>query len=400
MTRRAAPFTAFLASIALVGVTGTSTGQENRPPVGPAAGAWITNPPGSIAHAEPLDLPIPGAKAWRVLYRSNGAKGEQIDVSGVIVAPDRPAPAGGWPTVAWAHPTTGIATKCAPSQGHHFEKTVPDLAELVQRGYVVAATDYEGLGTDGVHPYLVGSSAAHTVLDSVRAARSLAGAGSEFVVWGHSQGGHAALWTGELADSYAPDLTLLGVAAAAPATELADLFEDDLDTQGGKAFSALALLSWSKVYDLDISTVVEPKAMAGVNLIGAGCMTDGLGLLVDGLGLKLLPPKFLVADPTQVSPWREIIARNTPSSVGEGVPVLIAQGTNDTIVAPAVTRDFVRRLCDQGTSAQLIEMKTDHLGIATLSADRIADWIGARFAQAEPQRGCLVPPLNTTANSD
>ncbi|RXZ64521.1 lipase family protein [Pelagerythrobacter rhizovicinus] len=391
MTRRSAPLAVLLALAVLAGIPGTSTGQDQRAPVHPAEGSWITNPPGSIARADPLDLPVPGARAWRVLYRSSGARGEQIEVSGVIVAPDRPPPPNGWPTVAWAHPTTGIASKCAPSRGHHFEKTVPNLAELVRRGYVVAATDYEGLGTEGVHPYLVGSSAAQTVLDSVRAARSLAGAGSEFVVWGHSQGGHAALWTGELAASYAPDLTLLGVAAAAPATELAHLFEDDLDTEGGKAFTALALLSWSKVYDIDLSAIVEPKAVPGVRLIGDGCMTNALGLLVDGLGLHLLPHNVLRADPTRVSPWREIIARNTPTSVGQGVPVLIAQGTKDTIIAPAVSRDFARRLCSQGTSTHLIEMEADHLGIAKLSADRVADWIDARFARAEPQRGCLVP---------
>lgn len=363
---------------------------QDRIPHLPAAGAWITNPPGSVVSADPVRIDVPGARAWRVVYRSSGVNGEQVVVSGMIVAPDRPSPAGGWPTVAWAHPTTGIARKCAPSLGANFDRTVPDLARLIREGFVVAATDYQGLGTDGPHPYLVGTSAAQSVLDAVRAARTVAGAGARFVVWGHSQGGHAALWTGQLAARYAPDLTLLGVAAAAPASDLAELFEADLATPGGKAFTALALLSWSKVYGLDIATVIDPKALPGVRLIGDGCMTNPLGLLVDGLGLRLMPKQFLRADPTRISPWRDIIASNTPSSIPRDVPVLIAQGTADTVVLPSVTRDFARRLCQRGTSVRLIEMNGDHLGIATASADRIVDWIGERFAGARQERGCAL----------
>ncbi len=382
--------TALVAVTALVAAP--SAAAQEAPPRGSFSGAMITNPPGSIVSAEPTRVDVPGARAWRVIYRSSGVNGEQVVVSGMIVAPDRPPPPEGWPTVAWAHPTTGIARKCAPSAGAHFERTVPDLARLVREGFVVAATDYQGLGTDGPHPYLVGTSAAQSVLDSVRAARTVAGAGARFVVWGHSQGGHAALWTGQLAARYAPDLKLLGVAAAAPASELAELFEADLTTPGGKAFTALALLSWSKVYDLDLTTVIDPKALPGVRLIGDGCMTNPLGLLVDGLGLHLMPKQFLRADPTRISPWRDIIARNTPVSIPRDVPVLIAQGTADTVVLPAVTLDFARRLCRGGTSVRLIEMNADHLGIATSSADQIVDWIEERFAGGWQGGGCALPP--------
>jgi alpha-beta hydrolase superfamily lysophospholipase len=373
-------------------VTSPSAMTQERSPRASSSARWVTNSPGSIVSADPVRIDVPGARAWRVVYRSSGVNGEQVLVSGMIVAPDRAPPPNGWPTVAWAHPTTGIARKCAPSAGAHFERTVPDLARLVQDGFVVAATDYQGLGTEGPHPYLVGASAAQSVLDSVRAARVVAGAGSRFVVWGHSQGGHAALWTGQLAAKYASDLTLLGVAAAAPASELGELFEADLATPGGKAFTALALLSWSKVYGLDVATVIDPKALPGVRLIGDSCMTNPLGLLVDGLGLHLMPKQFLRADPTRISPWRDIIARNTPRSIPRDVPVLIAQGTADAIVLPAVTRDFARRFCRGGTSVRLVEMQTDHLGIATSSASQVVDWISSRFEGASQGRACALPP--------
>jgi alpha-beta hydrolase superfamily lysophospholipase len=386
--------TASVTMVLIMGAAAASVASIQEQGVRPLhGGAVITNPPGSIVSATRFRIPVPGARAWRVLYRSSGVDGEQVVDSGVIVAPAGTPPPGGWPVVAWAHPTTGIARKCAPSLGAHFDRTVPEMAELVRRGFVVAATDYQGLGTEGPHPYLVGTSAAYSILDSVRAARWVAGASARYVVWGHSQGGHAALWAGQLATQYAPDLSLLGVAAAAPATELAQLFEDDQDTPGGKAFSALALLSWSKVYGLDLSTVIAPKAMGGTRLIGDACMTDPLGLMVDGIGLHMLPSEFLRADPTRISPWRDIIARNTPSSVVRGVPVLLAQGTADTVISPAVTRDFAARLCRDGTPVRLVEMNADHLGIAVSSASRIVDWITARFAGNRAERECMVPPL-------
>src|ERR1700722_20811747 len=161
-----------------------------------------------------------GAAAYRVLYRSTGLHDEPIAVSGIIVVPPGPAPEGGRPIVAWAHPTTGIVPRCAPSLAiFHFQQ-MPGLRNMVQRGYVVTATDYPGLGTVGPHPYLVGMSEGRAVLDSVRVARSMPGAGGgmAFAVWGHSQGGQAALYRGILAHSYAPELELVGVAAAAPAT--------------------------------------------------------------------------------------------------------------------------------------------------------------------------------------
>lgn len=93
-----------------------------------------------------------------------------------------------------------------------------NLPNMIAEGYIVVATDYPGLGTEGIHPYLIGESEARSVLDSVRAVRDLpnSGASNRFAVLGHRQGGHAALFTGEVAARYAPDLKLVGMAAAAP----------------------------------------------------------------------------------------------------------------------------------------------------------------------------------------
>jgi dipeptidyl aminopeptidase/acylaminoacyl peptidase len=146
---------------------------------------------------EPIKFGPPGAAAYRVLYRSVGLRNQPIAVSGLVIIPGGPAPATGRPIVAWAHPTTGVTPPCAPSLALEHFAHIPGLKTLIERGYVVTATDYPGLGTPGPHPYLVGISEARAVLDSVRAARAMPGAGNgnRFAVWGHSQGGHAALFT-------------------------------------------------------------------------------------------------------------------------------------------------------------------------------------------------------------
>jgi acetyl esterase/lipase len=122
-----------------------------------------------------------------------------------------------------------------------------NLRNIIAQRHIVVATDYAGLGTEGIHPYLIGESEARSVLDSVRAARALpnSGASNRFAVWGHSQGGHAALYTGQVAARYAPDLKLVGVAAAAPATYLVELFDADKATE--QDLLAMTVLSWSRL---------------------------------------------------------------------------------------------------------------------------------------------------------
>ncbi len=218
---------------------------------------------GALIRSQPIEGTPDGAAAYRVLYRSEGLHGEPIAVSGVVIIPAGPLPPNGRPIVAWAHPTTGIVSKCAPSLARVVFQSIQGLHEMLRRGFVVAATDYPGLGTAGPHPYLVGISEGRAVLDSVRVARQMPGAGGGrmFAVWGHSQGGQAALYTGILAQSYAPDLRLVGIAAAAPATDLATLLADDLDTSGGKNITAMTLWSWSRVYGAPMSNVVTPEAL-------------------------------------------------------------------------------------------------------------------------------------------
>jgi len=238
-----------------------AAGAHAQTPFYIATDQELAGAPGTIIRAEAMRGAPEGAAAYRVLYRSIGLHDQPIAVSGVIVIPAGSSPAGGRPVVAWAHPTTGVVPQCAPSRALSVFKQMQGLRDMMRRGYVVAATDYPGLGTPGPHPYLVGVSEARAVLDAVRAARDMSGSGGgrRFAIWGHSQGGQAAFYGGILAKAYAPDLELVGVAAAAPATELATLMADDLNSAGGRNLTAMTLWSWQRVFAAPLSGSSMPR---------------------------------------------------------------------------------------------------------------------------------------------
>lgn len=376
---------------ALVAATGASA--QYSPFYAATAAELAAGGPGSIIRYEPMLNAPWGSKGFRILYRSVGLNGDMIAVSGVLVVPDGQPPEGGWPVIAWAHPTTGVADKCAPSLSIVYDvfKTIPGLDDAIKRKYVVVATDYPGLGTAGEHPYLVGPSEARAVLDSVRAARQFAGAGPRFAVWGHSQGGHAALWTGELVSQYAPELQLVGVAAAAPASLLGKLFEDDLGTVAGKGLTALTLWSWSIIYDFALDQVVEAEDLRSVKAIGSECLAGFSDLVVGGSALMSINSgKFLAHDPVRTKPWSEAISANTPGKLKQGAPVFIAQGSADTVVDPPVTTAFAIELCGQGTSVTFHEVPdATHTVIGKVSGTAAVDWIAARFAGEKPVDDCI-----------
>jgi acetyl esterase/lipase len=248
---------------------------------------------------------------------------------------------------------------------------------------VVTATDYPGLGTAGTHPYLVGASEARAVLDSIRVARSLPGAGNgnRFAVWGHSQGGHAALFSGLMARHYSPELQLAGIAAAAPATELAALLAEDIDTLGGKDLTAMTLWSWNRVFGAQISRVVEPKAIPTVDRLANDCLESALELLILERTAKRLDRSFLsVKNFADVEPWRSLIAENTPGPLPGTIPVFLAQGELDELVRPSITRGYMRRLCEAGSKVRLLLMPAvGHPTAGRDAASAAADWMADRF---------------------
>ena len=333
--------------------------------------------PGEIIDIEELDLGEDYV-GFRILYHSRSLRGDDIAVSGFVATPAGEPPAGGWPLVAFAHGTTGMADICAPS--HEAEEIIAEDGSYLE-GYAIVATDYEGLGTPGLHPYIVGRSEARGVLDSVRAVQSLDGISvtEEFVVWGHSQGGHAALHAGQNWQEYAPELKLLGVAAGAPPSQFSLLYNVLL---GGpfQGYVAMASGAFAEAYDeIELPQVFTDEAIGLFEILENGCTGDVFDVFNPIAAEELLK----VANPLTVPPWDRVIVENDVNTAPVPVPLLILHGTDDEQI-PAISSQFLLgQLCvkpGQGPTVRLEYPGEDHSGVIDAQRDDLLEWIEGRFA--------------------
>jgi len=379
-------------AVAFVSLSGYASTVSAQTSFYDATKSSLAGQPGTLVRQERIDGPPLGGSAYRVLYRSTGMRGEPIFVSGVVVVPEGDPPPGGRPIVAWAHPTSGITPRCAPSLVIFLFQQMQGLRSFVERGYVVAATDYPGLGTPETHPYLVGDSEARAVIDAVRVAGAMpgAGGGKRFVVWGHSQGGQAALFTGIIAKDYAPELTLLGVAAAAPATDLVTLMNDDINSVGGKNITAMTLWSWHRVYDAALGKIVDSRAMPAIDHLAHECIEGPFDLIDRQRTEKPLEQHFLTVEgPANIEPWHSLLEKNTPGVLPPDIPVFLAQGTIDQIIRPDVTRGYMSKLCQAGSKVKMMILPNiGHGRAAQASTMAAVNWTTDRFAGEAPPSDC------------
>jgi acetyl esterase/lipase len=348
--------------------------------------------PGQLIVAEPVvDTPA-GMQAWRVRYWTQTARGKAIAATGMVVAPREAVPRNARNVLAWTHGTWGVATRCAPSTSANFWSVTPAL-QAVSRGYTVVAPDYPGLGSPGVHPFLAGNDTARSVLDSVRAAHDIPGAaaGNRFAVWGESQGGHAALWTGQLARSYAPDLRLVGVAAAAPPTDLIANLRQSPNATVKTFFTALIGYSWSQHYGAPLATLGGAQTRGIITRLAQNNCVEletkpKLGMIA---GILTLQSRLRDKDLGTIQPWARLARANSPATRPFGVPLLIAQNPRDDLVAPAVTRAHVQALCRAGAELKFITIAgSGHATSAKDSAGATLAWIGDRFAGRAAPSDC------------
>ncbi|WP_067856439.1 lipase family protein [Nocardia shimofusensis] len=352
---------------------------------------------GVLLRAEPFargDIPAE-ARAWRILYSTVDAHGSAALSSGLVLVP-RDAPAGPLPVVAWAHGTTGFATGCAPTLLPEplAAGALPALPQLLAEGWALVATDYTGLGTAGPHPYLIGHGEGTSVLDAVRAARQLPDIDLDdrTVVWGHSQGGHAALWTGVLAPGYAPDANVVGVAAMAPAADGPGLVRHLPNVAGGTVFGSYVIAAYTAIYpDVNVDHYIIPAARTLVRDMSTRCLAEP-GVLVSVLSAMSIDrdrPIF-ARDPLD-GPFGDRLRENVPA--GElTVPLLLAQGGADSLITPDVQRAYASDRCAAGWNIDYrIYHGRDHLGVVAADSPLVPElitWTRARFADRPQIPNC------------
>jgi alpha-beta hydrolase superfamily lysophospholipase len=347
---------------------------------------------GSLIAAQPVDGAPAGIRAWRIQYWTSD-DGKPIRVTGMVIAPDAGSNGGPRRVIAWTHGLIGIAQRCAPSIGMANFTMIPALEDVMRRGYTIVAPDYPGLGSDMVHPVLVGRSEGSSTLDAVRAAREIPGvnAGSRFALWGESQGGHAALWAGQMASSYAPDLQLVGIAAIVPPTNLARNFKEGKDPRVRALLTAYTAASWSRYYGAPMSTFGSRQTQnVMLRLADNNCIEPGtkpkLGTI---LGIAIAQRAVSKLDLATQQPWARLMRENNPSPAAIPVPAMIYTGTGDTIVAPAVVHDFARRACALNkTIVYKLVQGGEHATVARIEAQATLEWIDDRFAGKRAPNNC------------
>ena len=333
--------------------------------------------PGKLVKIEPFTRMVPAnANGWRLLYSTTRFDGSIAPASAIVLAPkERKAePAN---VIAWTHGTTGFDPACAPSVLDEPFANVPALEEALAEGWVIVATDYIGLGTDGPHPYLIGEGQARSALDSIRALKQIENinVSDGVVVWGHSQGGNAALWTGILAASYAPDVKINGVAALAPATDLPGLVKAAEKTSVGKILSSYIISAYSGTYpDVKFEEYIKPMARPVVSDMSSRCLagTEALFLVAE----TFITGETIFAKDPSTGPLGERLKENTPNRPIPA-PVMIAQGLTDELVLPELQQAFVDGRCKAGQAVEYVRYyERDHLTLVAKDSPLTADLIG------------------------
>lgn len=342
----------------LVSMGGYGIWRSVRPPEIPAfydppalpAGAV----PGQILRTEEIESPGGDDRVWRMLYTSTDASGMVVPVSALVAAPTAAEPDGGYPLLAVGHGTVGIARGCAPSiapfQKADATHTVYDffVGDFVEAGYAVVMADYAGLGVPGDNAYLVGEIEGRTILDAARAIRTFPAFAVRpgILITGQSQGGHAALFAAQLAPTYAPELSVLGVAALAPAADLEAIFREvtKADDRGGVvALPVMAADAYARAYpDIGLDRVLTKRGRSALDgVIEELCLFPAI------LGTQLARASDLI-QPDGLAVLGPYVALNTPGGGPFATPIFLGQGDADVVVPSTTNARFAERLCRVG----------------------------------------------------
>ena len=330
-------------------------------------------------------------RGWRILYTTSVDDATPATAVATVFAPydgdTRPRP-----VIAWTHGTTGALQKCMPSLVSAPMLGIPATDRIAAAGWAIVATDYAFAEKGGPHPYLIGEGEARSALDAVRAARQMRELtlGNRTVVWGHSQGGHAALWTGIAGPGYAPDVEVVGVAAIAPAADMKHIL--NLNPSADKRLAPYLALAYSRFYpDVTFEQALRPEAVPAAREMATLC---GFFPREDPQRIAALAGSF-DGRASAVDADTPFVARLKQNAAAAAIaaPVVIAQGGADAVVSPKATDAYVGERCAAG---QRLEYWTfparDHGSIVqpgTPLAAPLVAWTAARFDDRSPSGGCV-----------
>lgn len=383
--------------LVLLGAGSAATAQSIDPPrITPFYDAPKEFPqqPGSLIRVEAIDNPKGDAALHRILYTSTDLNGDPIAVSGALAIPAGDAPAGGFPLVASAHGMVGAARNCAPSLAlfqelEHQSFWSMQLEPYLSAGYAVVMPDYQGAGAEGPASNAVGIVEAQNVLDAVRAARAFTGAeiSDETFLWGHSQGGHAALFANAMVADYAPEITFSATAVLAPAIDLDGIFTSILASDKPVSRTILALIvarAWTDTYPdqkLDDILTVQGRSVVESSV-------DHFCIPWVGVPAMLYAPDALI-QPDALTTWARLIAENTPGAQPKIPPIFIGHGEADDVIPIAGSEQYVEDLCVAGNSVVFERYSgATHFSVVAEATQDVVDFYAAVRSGESPASTC------------
>ncbi|WP_043268541.1 lipase family protein [Streptomyces sp. CT34] len=387
--RSAIPTTATALAL-LLGLSGAGAATAARPAPGDGR-------PGDLVTAAPTSFhPLPGqptrTRAWHITYRSTTAKGAPNTVSGTVIVPDD-GKKGPRPLITYAVGTVGLADSCAPSAG--FPKGTTMEANLIQqltrRGWAVAVTDYEGLGTPGDHTYTVGRAEGQAVLDAARAAERLPQAGAAGVtedspvgIMGYSQGGQASSWAAELHRSYAPELKVKGTATGGVPADLLKVADANNGNIGAGLILMAAIGQNAAFPELHLDRYLNDEGRHYVDFLRHNCV-----VLDVAAGLFKRISDVTVKNPLYEPDWQARLRESTLGTRAPDAPVYLYHGTADELIPYGVGKQLRADWCAKGAQVQWSSIPLgEHVAGAIVGSVPAADWLAGRFADRPAGGNC------------
>ncbi|MBI3213480.1 MAG: lipase [Mycobacterium sp.] len=394
------------AAVIVMGVA-TGCGSDPAPPFKPQSLNGVSVPgdfsgagqkPGALSSARTLPtidrrLRAASSLAARIVYTStSGVTLAQTQVSGSVFVPLGNAPDGGWPVVAFGHPTTGIQLGCAPSLSANLLGSSEVITALVRAGYVVTVPDYQGLGVEGSdHPFLDPTTAGYNVIDAVRATRKLVpGASDRWVGIGVGQGGQAVWAANELTPNYGTDLSLLGTASLAPLLDVYDLAQAAADgqlTRDQQPMLQLILASLKRQYpDFPVDEFRRGIVKDNWDVLSAcqGSRAGERAGVIDHITADDLRPE----SPQAVTLLQGFLEKVRLPQAPAAAPMMVDYGGQDAVTPAAWTERSILAACRMGDIIT-IHVQPDK-GQTNIDASLALQWVADRFANAGPRNDCAA----------
>ncbi|MFD3415879.1 alpha/beta fold hydrolase [Streptomyces cyaneofuscatus] len=356
-------------------------------------GDVLSSEPG-VFYLDPLKAIKVDATVHRIMYRTSDRTGKTTAVTGTVLNPNT-SPYGRRPIIAFAPGTQGLADKCAPSRqladGTEYE-ALP-IKKLLDQGYAVVVTDYQGLGTPGVHTYMDREAQGRAVLDSLRAAQRLSAVdlpdAGPVALYGYSQGGGATASAAELAPAYAPELKIKGSVVGAPPADM-NKVADSMDGSAYGAFFNYALSGLATSYNIDTGPYLSAHGKRVTS-----DLRDNLCTVQALAKYPFLNSRFLTSDGRPLTerlkraPWDRIVADQQLGKLKPAVPVLLSHSALDDVVPQQVGRNLAADWCRQGVTVRFAgNYIPGHIAATEATSADGLPWLADRFADRTAPSTC------------